>query len=380
MRRENSSTNNESNQEFQQSRFTTVIGCILCLIGIFLLVSNEGEAASVSHSLNEALSHIVIIENIYDLSKDYEDRLVYFSGPLWINEPLTEPDYGVIIESVKLKRRVQVYQWVEIEEERTYENYEDGKHYYYTTEWKDKLIDSDQFYIRYGHENPKEMPIKSQIQIADQVKIGNIILGSELKKKFNDFREITSDQRPERSDIKMHAGLYYHSSDLWNTQVGDVRVLLSFAGKAGDIYTIVGKFVRGTIVPFITPHGNEILLQRKNKVTIEIMFHLEHVYNYWRTWIMRCIGWLVIFMSTTCLSNTIKKITLNSQYLSGIIPLDSLALTTSFSISILVVGIGWLWYRPIIAICITLLSTFPFLYYAFFSSPNQTRERYHRIT
>lgn len=96
---------------------------------------------------------------------------------------------------------------------------EEEKHYYYTTEWKDKLIDSDHFYIRTGHHNPKEIPIKSQIQIANEVKIGAFILGLELKKKFNEFVEITSDERPERKDIKMHSGLYYHSTDLWNPQV-----------------------------------------------------------------------------------------------------------------------------------------------------------------
>lgn len=96
---------------------------------------------------------------------------------------------------------------------------EDDKHYYYTTVWKDKLVDSDQFYIRAGHHNPKEMPIRSQVQIADEVKIGAFTFGLELKKKFSDFVEITSDERPERKNIKMHSGLYYHSADLWNPQV-----------------------------------------------------------------------------------------------------------------------------------------------------------------
>ena len=86
-------------------------------------------------------------------------------------------------------------------------------------DWRDKLIDSDTFDIPYSHENPKEMPIKSQIQIADDVKIGVYTFGSELKAKFSDYQEITSDERPENRDIKMHSGLYYHSTDLWDPQV-----------------------------------------------------------------------------------------------------------------------------------------------------------------
>lgn len=44
---------------------------------------------------------------------------------------------------------------------------------------------------------------------------------------------------------------------------------------------------KGTIVPYITTHGEEILLQRKHKISVDQMFHLEHVHNYWRTWSIR---------------------------------------------------------------------------------------------
>ncbi|XP_074110843.1 transmembrane protein 43 [Cotesia typhae] len=365
-------------EQLKKSWLTAIIGCILCAVGTCLLFWNEGRAASVAQSLNEALEQVAIIDDLWSIPTEYEGRLVHISGQLWIDEPLTEPDYGVIIESVKLKRRVQVYQWIEIEEDRVYGGeVQEDKNYYYTTEWKDKLVDSDQFYIRTGHENPKQVPIKSQIQIANQVKIGSVALGLDLKKKFTDFIEITSDQRPERTDIKMHAGLYYHSADLWNPRVGDIRILFSYAGKAGEVYTVIGKLIDGTIVPFFTSQGDEILLQRKHQITVDRMFHLEHVHNYWRTWVIRALGWLILFASATCLANILRILIQNSSFLCGIIAIDSLTISVSMSISLLIIGFAWMWYRPVVALCLAFAAVLPFLYS--YVSPNQQRDDYRRI-
>lgn len=78
----------------------------------------QGRAVKVAHSLDEALRNVAVLPNPMKVLPEYEGRLIHLSGPLKISEPLTEPDYGVIVSSVKLKRRVQMYQWVEIEEER----------------------------------------------------------------------------------------------------------------------------------------------------------------------------------------------------------------------------------------------------------------------
>lgn len=78
----------------------------------------QGRAVKVAHSLDEALHNVIMLPNSMLPSPEYEGRLIHLSGPLLIFEPLTEPDYGIVMSSVKLKRRVQMYQWVEIEEEQ----------------------------------------------------------------------------------------------------------------------------------------------------------------------------------------------------------------------------------------------------------------------
>ena len=68
----------------------------------------------------------------------------------------------------------------------------------------------------------------------DRAKIGGFLLGKELKAKFEEFTQFTSDERPSDPGIKMHAGLYFHAKDVWESEVGDIRVQFSYAGRDGE--------------------------------------------------------------------------------------------------------------------------------------------------
>lgn len=78
------------------------------------------------------------------------------------------------------------------------------------------------------------MPLKTHIYVASLVKVGNLVLDNELKHLFGDYVEMTSDERPERKDIKLHMGIYYHCTDVWNPEVGDIRIQFYHAGHIGD--------------------------------------------------------------------------------------------------------------------------------------------------
>lgn len=62
-----------------------------------------------------------------------------------------------------------------------------------------------------------------------------LISGLDVKRKVNDYYEIWSDSRPERGDIKLHSGFYYHGDSALKHEVGDLRIHFSYAGREDDI-------------------------------------------------------------------------------------------------------------------------------------------------
>lgn len=80
-----------------------------------------------------------------------------------------------------------------------------------------------------------DLPLKSHTYISPFVRIGHLLLNGEVKEKFSDWVEVTSDERPERKDVKLHMGIYYHCDDVWNPEVGDIRVQFYYAGYGNEI-------------------------------------------------------------------------------------------------------------------------------------------------
>lgn len=239
----------------------TLIGLILLIAGSCVLFYNEvrdlflylkkiapsnrkslqARAISTAVSLEEAFGEAVTVsaDNPYD--RRFEGSLIHLKGSIVTGEPLTEPDYNIQVQAVKLKRRVQMYQWIEETVENRYGDTVSSVHtaedrtYYYTMDWRDDLVDSRSFYIRNGHHNPTTFPLDSKVYVSERVYLGQYELSDELKRKFNTFVEVTSDTRPEDPSVKLHTGIYYHCNDIWNPEIGDIRIQFYYAGLEGSL-------------------------------------------------------------------------------------------------------------------------------------------------
>ncbi|XP_066900767.1 transmembrane protein 43 homolog isoform X2 [Halyomorpha halys] len=326
--------------EVKLSASRLVFASSVFFLGISLLIWNEMKAVEVNKIITSVIEDIHKINDIGSVNKRYDGKLVYLYGFIEVEEPLTEPEYGLSVPAVILKRRVQMYQWVEKKEEST------------------------------------EFPVSSYVYISPNVKIGAFTLSNELKNKFRDFTLITSDERPERHDIKMHAGLYYHTLDVWDPKVGDIRLQFSYAGNTGDAVSIIATQTGRTL------GGNHLLLLEKGKISPEEMITKEHNWNMWLIRLYRTCGWVCLYMASSFFKSLFYYIALKYKTIYIFLTMDrrisSCTSVSSVLMAFIICGV-WLFYKPWIGVIMLLTFITPFVWCATFREVKDNSNTYKKI-
>ncbi|XP_022827614.1 transmembrane protein 43 homolog isoform X1 [Spodoptera litura] len=360
---------------FKQTWLTTLLSLILFAGVTYFLLWTECQTIQINLMLEELVSAAETIDvHTGDEAARYEGKVVHIVGPLRILEPISEPDYNIQVQAVKLRKRVQMYQW--IEESTDQDNFisepadESRKTYWYHKDWRDYVVDSSLFYIRPGHINPAIMPMSSETHIADNVKIGWAYLGIDVKRKVTDYYEIWSDSRPERSDIKLHSGFYYHGESALEHQIGDLRIHFSYAGREDDIYTAVGQVEGGTLQaysPTRFPTADPICLLRKGSYTLNHLFELEKRDANIHTWQYRLFGFVQVLASAMTLHPDWVTIFLQSTWVSSNFRRCSrfwINFVLSCSYTLFIIALPWLIHKPAFGAIVLGCSMLPLLHYS----------------
>lgn len=355
--------------EFQRTWLLCLVGGAMLVAGCGILFWNEGRAVRTAAALEEGLRDVLVPETMDVVFDENNGALVVVRGALHIQDSLKDEHYGISMPSVKMRKIVQVYQWQESEDSVS-TNRDSGDHdahveksYSYATDWVDHHIDSSNFANTLGHHNPHldSWPANSSLVTNSRVKIGGFLLGSELKQKFTDFKPFTSDFKPANADFKIYAGLYYHSNNLWSPEVGDYRVQFSYAGRHGEEFTVVGRQSGREIRAYQTQAGEELLLLRAGQRGVEEVFSSEQDTNRTATWIYRLAGWLVTFLGLSCLSSLLEMLLDQHPLVRRLVSLSptNLHFSVSITITLLIIGVAWLVYRPLLALLLLLVAALP---------------------
>eukprot|EP00594_Rhizosolenia_setigera_P000051 CAMPEP_0178941944 /NCGR_PEP_ID=MMETSP0789-20121207/1705_1 /TAXON_ID=3005 /ORGANISM="Rhizosolenia setigera, Strain CCMP 1694" /LENGTH=467 /DNA_ID=CAMNT_0020621269 /DNA_START=178 /DNA_END=1581 /DNA_ORIENTATION=- len=142
-------------ERLKDSLIGICFGFLFLFGSIALIFWNERNALVQNKVLLAGENNTVAID-VSPMSKinaSFDQKLVYFNTTIKLNDTLMDPEFGVkTTDGMLLKRVVEQYQWMEIEE--THKN---GKHrrttYTYLKVWSETNILSDGFYEK-SHKNP----------------------------------------------------------------------------------------------------------------------------------------------------------------------------------------------------------------------------------
>ena len=166
-------------ERLQDSLWGFLAGCCLFLFSVCALVGTEKQAIVYEVLLDRCQQATVIINNNCEVNALNENHPVFVSGEVRLRDPSEHSDHsgGEVLAqkgrgdvsnvldpatgyrcstrnlAIRLRRRVEMFQWVEHTEEREKET-----KYTYSLEWREKDVASSHFQESYTHHNPSRSP------------------------------------------------------------------------------------------------------------------------------------------------------------------------------------------------------------------------------
>jgi hypothetical protein len=339
---------------------SVLFGIVMFLGSFVLLWWNEGNSIRTATGLTEGASVVVRVSPDQVISEN-EGKLVHMSGDVKTDEFLDDTEFNIHVNALKLSRSVEMYQWKEAKEEKEEKKTGGGTEttttYTYSMGWSGGRINSDEFKETSGHENP-DLPISESVQIVGKATIGAFTLNESLLSSVDDHTPLESPNLKgtqfENAPVTSE-GIFIGSGSPATPQVGDVRVSFSIV-KPGPI-SIIAKQHADTFEDWVTGTGTTISLLDHGIVTPEKMFEEAQAANTIMTWILRAVGFIVMFIGLSMVFKPFVVVADVLPFLGNLlgVGVGIFSFAVSLLLSSLTIAVAWVFYRPVLGISLLVL-------------------------
>ena len=332
-----------------------VFGVILVLASFVLLWWNEGRAVKTAQSLEEGGGAVVAV-TADKVDPGNNGNLVHLSGLATTDETISDPVFNVSGKAVTLRRSVEMYQWRERKKEKK-EKQLGGKEkttttYSYSKDWSSSLINSSNFKKQRGHENPTAMPYENQTFSARKVTLGAFTLPLDLAHKIGGVQKIPAADSHIPANLsskaQIYSGMIYVGGNPSAPKVGDAKV--SHEMVKPQTVSIIAKQSGSSFEPYQTSVGKNIYLLKTGTHSAESMFQAEVESNTFLTWVLRFVGFLVMFIGFKLIFGPLVV-------LADVVPIigtfagvgtSIVAFLLSGPLTLITIAIAWIFYRPLL--------------------------------
>ncbi len=341
---------------------SVLVGLVLFVISFPLLFWNEGRAVQTAKSLSEGAAAVVSVPaDKVDALK--EGRLVHTSGLATTDEVLKDPAFNVSAKALKLSRDVEMYQWEETKKSETKKNVGGSTTtqttYDYRQTWSSRAINSGSFKQPEGHRNPGSLPYSSNTLTAKNVTLGAFTLTAAQVEKISGSSRLAveaaaAEGLPTKASVSQ--GTLYLGADPASPQIGDTKV--SFTSVAPTVVTLVAQQAGSSFAPFQTGAGDALLLVKDGQMTAAEIFKAAEADNEILTWILRVIGWVLMFAGLMAVFKPIAVFGDVVPFFGSMLGagLGLFAFLVSMALSLLTLSVAWIFYRPLLGIALLIVA------------------------
>lgn len=336
-------------------------------LGAFpLLVWNEGRAVKTARSLEEGAGAVVSV-SADRVDAGNQGKLVHVSGDATTAETLADPDFAVSAPAIRLKRAVEMFQWKEDTKSETRNKLGGGtetvKTYSYRKTWDDDLISSSGFEHPDGHQNPGDKPFPDHEWTADTVKLGGFRLSSSQVGRLDKWETVTVDSAAKvpaataaRATLVPNQNQFYVGKDAANPAIGDARI--TFKAVRPAVVSLVARQVNDSFESYLAKAGGTVDLLEYGPKSAESMFQAAQDANSTLTWILRGVGFFIMFLGLVLVFKPISTF-------GDVIPIVGTLLgaglavfagVVALALSLITIAISWLVFRPVLGIGLLVLA------------------------
>ncbi len=339
-----------------------LIGPLLVLVAIILMVWNEGNSIKTYRSLAEGAAIVADVPSD-TVDPANEGRLVHVTGPVRTAETPADTDFGISAAgAVAINRNVEMYQWVETQSSQTQKDVGGSETttttYDYKKEWKSGVVDSSKFKQQAGHENPQPA-VSAQDFVVKTADVGAFELDGERLANLGSSSAVplTADDTARFANtintgapVRLTGNVLYVGSSPASPAIGDLKISWQRLDitEASFVAAQTGK----TLADYTTSNGYTIFLSDSGSVTAAKMFEDAQVANVIITWAIRIGGLILMFVGFTMLFSIFGVMGDVIPFVGSIVRFGTglLSFVLTIIIGPVVMAIGWLAYRPFVAI------------------------------
>ena len=352
-----------------------LVGLALFVAGFPVLFWNEGNSVRTAKAIDEGEGACISLESNETVDHDMDGRLVHMTGKADTADILADDEFGISVTAICLKRKVEMYQW--IEDSHTTEKKNLGGSvtktttYTYSKDWSENAIDSSSFHEA-GHDNPGAIEFQAGETYAQNVSFGAFRLNKKQIESIGGAQAYKFPagwtSRVDRVQLQGQTVFVPNAETRANKlnnrnvasqpRIGDMRV--TFSVVLPQEVSIIAKQHGDTFVPYTAKNGKKLSYVRSGVADAAEMFATARSNNSLVTWLVRIAGVLLMFFGISAVLKPLGVLADVLPILGDIVGIGTgiVAGLVALICALVTIAAAWLFYRPVLGIVLLAAAAF----------------------